>query len=171
MISIFMKQPISYNIHSNFLSAEECDNLLSSIPQPTPYNETTPLDRTELDIPEGLWYRLEYLPMRVEVPVTDAILDKLKKIMCKPFKIYDDRMYIIKYEEGDEATLHRDPCDDTLIIQLNDNFTGGTLYLDRYPIELDKGSAVLFTNNTCFHKVKTIQSGTRLTLAMWINYL
>ena len=164
------KLPTRYNVHSNFLSAEECDALLSSIPQPTPYDETIPLDRTEVDIPEGLWYRFEYLPMRVEVPVTDLILDKLKRIMRQPFKIYDDRMYIIKYEEGDEATLHRDPCDDTIIIQLNDNFTGGKLYLDRYPIDLDKGSAVLFTNDTCFHKVKTIQSGTRLTLAMWIDY-
>lgn len=164
------KLPTRYTVHSNFLSAEECDALLNSVPEPTPYNETIPLDRTKVDIPEGLWYRLEYLPMRVEVSVTDAILDKLKNIMPRPFQIHDDRMYIIKYEEGDEATLHRDPCDDTLIIQLNDNFTGGKLCLDRYPIDLDKGSAVLFTNDTCFHKVKTIQSGTRLTLAMWINY-
>lgn len=165
-----MRQPVQYSIHTNFLTSEECDELLNSIPQPTAFDETPAINREESQPPLDLWYRLEYLPMRVEVNITDQIRKKLEKITGRPFVVIDDRMYIIKYEEGDEAVPHRDPCHDTFIVQLNDNFSGGTLCLDRHTVDLNKGDCVLFTNSTCKHKVKPIQSGTRLSLAMWINY-
>ena len=92
------------------------------------------------------------------------------------FSVALDRMYITQYAEGEGCEPHTDPAHQTVIVQINDDFTGGVFTLDdkgpyhRYPIKLKKGDAVIFSNTYNYHGVKPVTSGVRQALAIWINF-
>jgi len=64
--------------------------------------------------------------------------------------------------------MHRDPCQYTLIVLLQEA-PGGNLILNKDDlIELSPGDAVLFKGDT-LHRVSTVTSGERIALAVWLN--
>ena len=166
---------ISYKMLPNFLSADICDKILENIPPPN-YDTMPSIDRS-VDLPPlNTWYRMEKVPFRIELDLSDEVRQKLNEAIDEDFSVALDRMYVTQYGVGEGCEPHTYPAHHTIIVQINDGFTGGVFTLDdkgpyhRYPIELKKGDAVIFSNTWNLHGVKPVESGVRQALAIWINY-
>ena len=160
--------PNQYKFIENFLTSTECDNLINGLP-PLNINNAPAIDRLKEEVPLDTWYRLELLPTRIELNASDLILSKLNDFFNKELFAMDDRMYIIRYVEGEFCVPHSDPTEQTIIIQLNSNYTGGEFIYNSEIFSMNKGDAIIFSNTDSIHGVKMLTSGERYSLAMWLK--
>jgi len=160
--------PFVYKHFTEVLTPDECESILDSLPE-LDLSNTPEIDRTTEEVPIDTWYKLEKVPVRIEVTASDLIKDKLKKLLGFNFTTYDNRMYIIKYTQGESCVPHTDPTPVTAIVQLNTDFEGGVFKLNRMPIPMRLGDAIVFENENTLHSVKEVVSGVRYALALWIE--
>ena len=167
-ISINKFMPTQYKFIKNFLSPIECDNFIGKLPL-LDINTAPAIDRENEEVPLDTWYRLELLPTRIELNVSHTILSKISKLLEKQVSAMDNRMYVIRYQEGEFCVPHVDPTEKTIIIQLNSSYTGGDFVYNNEVIPMNKGDAVIFSNIDSVHGVKMLTSGERYSLAMWLK--
>ena len=160
--------PTQYKFIKNFLSPIECDNFIGKLPL-LDINTAPAIDRENEEVPLDTWYRLELLPTRIELNVSHTILSKISKLLEKQVSAMDNRMYVIRYQEGEFCVPHADPTEKTIIIQLNSSYTGGDFVYNNEVIPMNKGDAVIFSNIDSVHGVKMLTSGERYSLAMWLK--
>mgnify|MGYP001366034494 FL=1 len=160
--------PTQYKFIKNFLSPIECDNFIGKLPL-LDINTAPAIDRENEEVPLDTWYRLELLPTRIELNVSHTILSKISKLLEKQVSAMDNRMYVIRYQEGEFCVPHVDPTEKTIIIQLNSSYTGGDFVYNNEVIPMNKGDAVIFSNIDSVHGVKMLTSGERYSLAMWLK--
>ena len=111
--------------------------------------------------------------------VTDEDIRKSKEIRdisISNSDIFDKNLYyhnirlqkLIIYEEGGHFSKHidrkiSDNMIGTIVVSLNDNYTGGELIVENEKYELDKLSGV-FIGLNMYHEVKPVTSGCRIIL-------
>lgn len=159
----------SYRYFPNLITHSECDKILNDLPEPN-YSRAPAIDRTIEKVPLNTWYKMEKVPIRIELEASDFIKSKLIECLDTDFSVVKDRMYITKYNKDEYCVPHHDPSEDTIIIQLNSEYKGGLFTLNNTAIEMYKGDAVLFSNYNNLHGVRKIKQGTRSSLALWINF-
>ena len=160
--------PTPYKFIKQFLTPIECDNFISQLPV-LDINNAPAIDREKEEVPLDTWYRLELLPIRIELNASHTILSKISESLKKPVSAMDSRMYVIRYQEGEFCVPHVDPTEETIIIQLNSDYTGGDFVYNNKVIPMNKGDAVVFSNIDSVHGVKMLTSGERYSLAMWLK--
>ena len=160
---------ISYQHFKQLLSQEECEQILLDLPKPD-YETAPAIDRTKEQVPLDTWYKMEKVPIRIETVISNNIRTKLVKELKQNFTAVMNRMYITKYSENEYCVPHTDPAEHTVIIQLNDVYSGGIFTLNNIPIEMNTGDAVVFSNKDNLHGVRKIKSGVRYALALWVNF-
>ncbi len=79
----------------------------------------------------------------------------------------NNNMYACMYRKGDMCKSHVDPVQYTILLSLNNSYTGGELIVDQQQIELDTGDCVVFKGDTK-HEVKEITDGVRWSLSIWL---
>ena len=73
---------ISYKMLPNFLSSDICDKILENIPPPN-YDTMPSIDRS-VDLPPlNTWYRMEKVPFRIELDLSDEVRQKLNEAIVK----------------------------------------------------------------------------------------
>ena len=91
-------------------------------------------------------------------------------------KISHDTGYqILRYQPGGKYEYHTDQHKDynreiTIIVNLNDDYTGGNLchLKDNCMIKMGKGDIIIFPSNfTCPHRITPVTSGTRYSVVTW----
>ena len=83
-------------------------------------------------------------------------------------------MQIVHYKEDSFFPFHRDVAEDTdfgtCIMQLNDDYKGGTLNVQGNLIAKDTGTITFFNNSTkMWHGVEPIYEGQRFVLLIWFG--
>jgi hypothetical protein len=159
----------SYRHLPNLLTHSECDKILNNLPQPD-YSQAPAIDRTTEKVPLNTWYKMEKVPIRIELDVSEFIKSKLVESLDTDFTVFNNRMYITKYNKDEYCVPHSDPAEHTIIIQLNSDYKGGLFTLNDTAIEMYKGDAVLFNNYDNLHGVRKIKEGSRSSLALWVNF-
>jgi len=79
----------------------------------------------------------------------------------------ENNMYVCMYKKGDVCKSHVDPVQYTILMTLNNDYTGGELFVEEEHISLDTGDCVIFKGDTK-HEVKEITDGMRWSLSIWL---
>ena len=158
----------------NFLSTSECSTLI---------NITNDQPEKIHSYPNGLntgdtkkcWIK-NHLNTRMRFALTDfpdldhALLTHNLPLTTAP----DNTFYVAKYTSGQRIKPHIDPLTDypgalSVLVKLNDNYTGGNLYIHGTEhVEWDIGDAVIF-NPRLLHSTSYVYTGTRYSLIFWIK--
>jgi len=88
--------------------------------------------------------------------------------------IYPEETQIVRWSVGDGQPLHLDTTRSTTtyaaILYLNDDFGGGETWFESGPtVRPQAGALVGFHGASLRHGVRTVTSGTRLTMPMWFS--
>ena len=161
--------PQSWKYLKQLLLQDECEKILSDLPRPD-YEAAPAINRFQVQVPLNTWYKMEKVPIRIELVASEFIKSKLAERLDKDFTVFDNRMYITKYDKNQYCAPHVDPSEYTVITQLNKEYLGGEFTLNNIPIEMNIGDAVVFPNANNLHGVKKIKQGTRSSLALWLNF-
>jgi predicted 2-oxoglutarate/Fe(II)-dependent dioxygenase YbiX len=99
------------------------------------------------------------------------IKDKLKKYIDWN-KRYIEWINLTTYEINKHLPLHTDSkSSQTLVIQLNNEFTGGEFIIsdsiDEEIIRMDTGDCLMFNGSKLMHGVNQVKSGIRYSLNIW----
>lgn len=145
----------------NFITQEECNKIIDSLPP----NESISTQATPAEF--GVWYKNNITDQRIAIrPITDLI-DKIKK-QLPDNNFVVKKMYVTKYNEGQECKLHFDPTDVTAIIPLNHDYTGGQFFINSRKINFNTGDLLLFGEKQV-HSVSAIKQGVRYALSIWFK--
>jgi len=105
------------------------------------------------------------------------IKNKVEELYNKKIKPYPNYQQWLeyKYEAGTSWYVHNDwggHSDVTCLCYINDNYEGGQIYFPDYSLEIkpSQGSLLVF-DSLIRHGVKTIKSGTRLSMGSWWNFM
>jgi len=160
----------NYKILCKTLSNECCDHVISLLPpitdtkvQTKPYNQIENFNTDQWFTNEITKFRINLLPNH---PAYKYIVSHTQDVL-QDFKI--DYMYVTYYEPGNLCKVHSDPVDTTAIILLNNQFTGGEFYIEPNKIDLDIGDMLIFDNKNNFHGVKSVNTGNRYALSIWLS--
>jgi PKHD-type hydroxylase len=166
-------------IINNFLSIEECESILNySLCNLELKRGQVKIDdefkvdlHRESNITFDQYLQFPYLMDRIHTLVSDTI-------KIKGFNIdFDNKKFqFTEYKSGDYYDWHTDILDDSInrrfysiVIRLNDNYTGGELELKDYKsIKSNTGTLYMFPSDMN-HRVTIITSGIRYSLVMWLN--
>ena len=76
---------------------------------------------------------------------------------------------IVRRAAGNHMKLHKDfePHDHTMIVYLNDHFTGGEVHVEGVDVPVEVGKAVTFSGNKMEHGVNEIHGAPRYVLTAW----
>lgn len=142
----------------NFLTSDCVSGLLEKIS--TIEWSTTDSYATTASIPLRSVQSLDFYPL---------LKEQLTNQLGSTFQLYrKDRIHFNKYPTSTKSSIHQDPSFYTLIVLLQEA-SGGNLILNKDDlIDLSPGDAVLFKGETP-HKVSTITSGERISLALWLT--
>jgi prolyl 4-hydroxylase len=182
-----------YKEYNDFLSNEECDELIK-------ISETKLIDSLVYDSAQGskdvkarvsqqCWLK------DIENPVVKKISDKTSQILNLP-QNYQEQLQVVKYQTGGFFKPHYDACvgDEkyckslvsnstnryaTLLIYLNDDYNGGETQfplLNKHVVP-KKGKAVLFFNtdtsgtllDKSLHGGNPVTSGTKWVCNKWVR--
>jgi predicted 2-oxoglutarate/Fe(II)-dependent dioxygenase YbiX len=164
---------------TNFLSKEECDFIIKKY-----FNN---LEIAEVGPDSNGLLNLKKRNSKVNFVNIPEIKNKLinlinTEIKIKGFRVNQvtEKFQTTKYEINGHYDWHKDSSDDnyeyrflSIIIQLNDDYTGGELQyknLDNQTIEFTKGLGNLFIfSSNILHKVSHILEGERYSLVSWLN--
>ena len=92
------------------------------------------------------------------------------------FQISNDSGYeILRYKPGGKYEFHTDQCNTfnreaTIIVNLNDDYTGGRLchVQPEQSMKLGKGDIIIFPSNFMYpHRITPIKTGTRYSVVTW----
>jgi predicted 2-oxoglutarate/Fe(II)-dependent dioxygenase YbiX len=112
--------------------------------------------------------------------INNLILSKvMEEVKIKGFEPSIETFQFTKYNEGDYFDWHIDRGETmfkdrfyTIVIQLNENYTGGDFELminnKKSELEFGVGNLYVFPSNV-FHRVKPIQTGNRYSLVSWLK--
>lgn len=145
-------------IQSILFTKEECEILISLNEKHKGYSHILNNDRNYV---EWLIDRSKFNPLVKN-------LESEFKIKSLP----DGR--IIFYNVGNYFALHKDRYSlhpyryKTLIIQLSDNYDGGTLEVNNTVVDKSIGNCILFDSND-WHSVSAITRGARYSLVFWLE--
>lgn len=140
------------------LTKKECEYVLSLINNAIGYNKIFTETR---DYEEWFIDRKEF----------DFLLERLK-LNFNITSLTDGR--IVNYNVGNYFNEHVDRFEKhpyrsfTLIIQLSDNYSGGTLLIEDKEANKDLGNCILFDSGKV-HSVSKIKSGNRKSLVFWLE--
>lgn len=153
-------------VHRSLISSAKCEHILEQLPAIS----KLPLVKESITEING-WHSTDNTPQRFTLnPIKDIsniVLDCITAYSVnKNLKI--NRMYVTKYFKGDDCKIHSDKSLWTAIILLEDNFTGGRLFLENRPVKLNKGDCVIFDGSK-LHSVEEITRGTRSALNVWVQ--
>lgn len=154
-----------YKLVKEFLSIEDCNKLLSLLPK---QDSTIPYIDEESKTKIGSWYKNQITDQRCTLSVDYNILEKIKTYLPTTHNYVAERMYITKYDVGQQCTPHKDPVDITVIILLSDEFEGGDLFVRNRKIHLSLGDAIIFSDNA-IHSVSKLSNGVRYALSVWLT--
>lgn len=148
----------------NFITVDECDRIINSLPVLDLNECTVQLKPAEL----GTWYKNDITDKRIALPVDETLENRIRKEVIGEQFVSTGKMYITKYEAGEFCKRHFDPVDITVIILLNNDFTGGNFILERFKPKLNAGDMIVFDKGT-YHNVTEVTSGCRYALSIWFN--
>lgn len=154
-----------YKLIKDFLSDEHCKEILSLLPK---QDDTIPYINEESKTKIGSWHRNQITDQRCTLNIDNDILEKIKIYLPGTHNYVAERMYITKYDVGQQCTPHTDPVDITIIILLSDEFEGGELFVKNRRVNLRKGDAIIFSDKET-HFVSKITKGTRNALSVWLK--
>ena len=152
-----------YKLVKNLLSVEQCSNILESLP----IQEEIKLLSGEISTIDQ-WHKNKITDQRCSLNVDKDLLSILEQNLPNNLTYISDRMYVTKYDVGQECTSHTDPSDITAIILLNNDFHGGDLIINKRKVTLKMGDAIIFSDRLV-HSVNKITNGTRYALSIWLN--
>jgi Rps23 Pro-64 3,4-dihydroxylase Tpa1-like proline 4-hydroxylase len=180
----------SYIIEPNFLTKEECDEILNFslkelklIPSEIINNYTDGSVNDDIRKSNQVFF-----PYYTKFPF---LLKKMNKLLntyinVKGFDLdYEHSQFqFTEYHPGGHFNWHKDVIEDTvsdydrycsLVIQLNDDYKEGDLQIkdeknEILTIEKGTGNLILFLSNI-EHRVQMIKSGTRYTLVNWVKLI
>jgi PKHD-type hydroxylase len=169
------------NTINNFLSKEECELIIKQ-------NTTVELNLGKINSNNGLIVDLQKRNAKVKfidlLDVTNRLIKHLNDNEIIKGHIlsqtYDKKFQFTKYDAGGHYDWHTDSgplgnahrvC--SVVIQLNDTYTGGNLLymdVDSNVIEFKSGigNLFIFPSNTK-HKVTPVLTGTRYSLVSWLD--
>jgi hypothetical protein len=115
--------------------------------------------------------KADFVTLRIEKSYVYHLSNEtLNKFICEKFNEPIENLSIINrlfYGEGGHAKKHKDKFTTykTVIIIINDTFTGGDMYIDGMKVELNTlGDYISFNGAKHEHEVKEIISGNREVL-------
>jgi Rps23 Pro-64 3,4-dihydroxylase Tpa1-like proline 4-hydroxylase len=180
----------SYIIEPNFLTKEECDEILNFslkelklIPSEIINNYTDGSVNDDIRKSNQVFF-----PYYTKFPF---LLKKMNKLLntyinVKGFDLdYEHSQFqFTEYHPGGHFNWHKDVIEDkvsdydrycSLVIQLNDDYKEGDLQIkdeknEILTIEKGTGNLILFLSNI-EHRVQMIKSGTRYTLVNWVKLI
>jgi predicted 2-oxoglutarate/Fe(II)-dependent dioxygenase YbiX len=161
-------------ISENFLSKNECDNILKTI-----------FDKTTLEVAR-IGSQGGHIHTQLRKSSTSFITElgdlnqKLVRVLSDKVKVKGGNptnlsdFQLTKYDVGDYFNWHIDPPhrDYTIIIFLNNDYQGGELEIKDenekvFRIEKKEGKLVVFPS-FLFHRVTKIEKGIRYSLVNWV---
>lgn len=151
----------------DILSKDVCNELISSLPAEPTEKRTHTLSEIS---PIGEWLKGPITQRRCKLAVDDSIVNLIRNQhqTLRSLEYYAPLMYVTKYVAGDICAEHYDPSDYTVIILLNNDFTGGNLYVENFDTELSAGDAVVFQGKMN-HRVSEVTNGLRYALSIWFR--
>jgi len=168
-------------IINNFLSIEECESILNySLCNLELKRGQVKMDdefkvdlHRESNIAFDQYLQFPYLMDRIRTLVSDTI-----KIKGFDINFENKKFQFTEYKSGDYYDWHTDILDDSInrrfysiVIRLNNNYTGGELELKDYKsIKSNTGTLYMFLSDT-HHRVTPVTSGIRYSLVMWLNLI
>ncbi len=76
--------------------------------------------------------------------------------------------HITEYTQGKGLVRHIDgEKNETLIIILSNEFTGGDTIIGSVKVELNKGDGVVFNGYNTYHEITKVVDGVRNALVLW----
>ncbi len=164
-----------------FLSKEECESIIKKcvdgfdLLDAKTYSES---DVVKLNKKETRKSKVAFIDDLGHI--NNLVLSKvIEKVKIKGFEPSIETFQFTKYNEGDYFDWHTDSNDTifkdrfyTIVIQLNENYTGGNFELiinnKESKMEFGVGNLFIFPSNM-YHRVKQIESGIRYSLVSWLK--
>lgn len=150
--------------NDSFLSALECDRLIRFFEENKhliePYNETELIQLNEyIRLNTGLdcdFIRYIHAKLTYQVQSVNS-------------NIYIDYFQIVRWREGSWMDGHKDFTQHALtgLVYLNDDYEGGTTFVEDATIQPVKGKLVMFNGSKMYHGVNMVTKGTRYMLPVW----
>lgn len=156
-----------FTVLKKLLTDDACDRLISLLPEEPIEKRTHSISEIS---PIGEWLKGPITQRRCKLAVDDSIINSIRSQhrTLRSLEYYAPLMYVTKYVAGDICVEHYDPSDYTVIILLNNDFTGGNLYVENFDTELSAGDAVVFEGKM-MHKVSEVTNGSRYALSIWFR--
>jgi PKHD-type hydroxylase len=164
---------------NNFLSENQCNEIIKK------YFDNLEIAEIGNDVIGVINLKKRNSQVRFEdIPeVKDKLIELInKEIKIKGFELeqFKEKFQLTKYEIGGHYDWHTDGKNDILshrflsiVIQLNNNYTGGELLYKNEndeEIEFVRGIGNLFIfHSSIMHKVAPILNGERYSLVSWLN--
>ena len=154
MITLPDTQPI---VLRHIMSQDQCEQIINQLPK------FTHSLKAKGPLAPGKWSEnfINTQRIRLEEHTEQWIRDLLD------IDSDNNNMYACMYKEGDICKSHVDPVQYTILLSLNNAYTGGELIVDQQQIDLDTGDCVIFKGDTK-HEVKEITHGKRWSLSIWL---
>ena len=168
MISISMPltQPI---LIDNLLTSEQCASIINNLPAAS---NTLAIDSTRLQPDkwtDANWSKKHSQNNTNRIKLTTEsskhIIEYLTPSIPEINDAKDKYVYVCFYDEDDFCKPHIDPSKYTLIVGLNNDYTGGKLHVGETAVNLKAGSGIMFPGNM-LHSVETIDVGRRWSLTL-----
>lgn len=160
-----------------FVPADICDQIVEYTEQyPNRWEGAVTIDKMNDMRVCDTWYVKDWdaIDATIFKYVTEALTQYTKK--HPNFKISHDTGYqLLRYRPGGKYEYHTDQHKDfnrevTIIVNLNDDYTGGNLchVTDSNMTQMGKGDIIIFPANfTCPHRITPVISGTRYSIVTW----
>ena len=152
-----------YKLLKEFWSNDRCNDFLKLLPK-----QDVIVQQTDKASNTGVWYKNHITDQRCTLPVDSNIIENIKTYLPDDYDYVSEKMYVTKYDVGQQCIPHHDPTDITVIILLNNEFEGGEFFVRNRKINLNKGDAILFGNKE-IHAVSEITKGYRYALSLWLK--
>jgi Rps23 Pro-64 3,4-dihydroxylase Tpa1-like proline 4-hydroxylase len=185
--------PFTHKIVKNFLTKEECDEILNfslenlklEPSHVVGYKSKSEVDKVDDNVRKSnqVFYKyFQHFPVLLEK--TTKLLNDTINVKGFDLNYEHNEFQFTEYNIGDFFNWHTDSDKDnininefnrycSIVIQLNDDYDAGDLEIsitNEEPIVVDKGvgNLILFSSDIQ-HRVTTIQSGQRYTLVNWVG--
>ena len=167
---------------SNFLSDEECDELIRYVEEENLFQHSLVNNKGELETSTSRTSYTAFLTNRKSATL-NSIYSRVDNFLREEGGIIED-LQVVRYAEGQEFKPHFDPKKTrdrkyTMLIYLNDCFKGGETYFPELGIKITpkKGSMLCFRNRDSYHKIMPLSlhaglpvySGTKYGCNVWVG--
>lgn len=165
--------PDNIKIINNFISLEECQNIIDSLNNKDYVEHDLQVD----DKNNPKIKRKSYMGLDVAF----IQQEKVKKVLESSYdvEVTPGSAHVAKWEPGQKLELHVDDLGRTSynhmasLIYLNDDYEGGEIEFPTHNLsfKLPAGSLIMFPGNEHYpHEVKAITSGYRYTMPIWFSF-